>query len=282
LEWNSSEEWVRQNWQDQLPIERVLDRLLVAMERNIASRATLVAAVSRVAAEMAFEAGAREDTTIVVPNAVDIADVDSSLNGHRRQHDGATAVLGWAGSFGPWHGAEVAVEALAHLPPSVRLVMVGDGKERAACEAVARSRGVAGRIEWTGGVSRAAALRKLAECDVLVSPHTPLRDQPFFGSPTKIFEYMALGKTIVASRLGQIGDVLEHEVTALLVTPGDVHEVVAAIDRILGSPDRGLSLGEAARREAASEHTWDDRARAILSRLGEAVPAEPVAATERA
>ena len=52
----------------------------------------------------------------------------------------------------------------------------------------------------------------LDACDILVSPHVPLdAGAEFFGSPTKLFEYMAMGKGIVASRLGQIGEVLQHE-----------------------------------------------------------------------
>jgi glycosyltransferase involved in cell wall biosynthesis len=112
------------------------------------------------------------------------------------------------------------------------------------------------------------ALQTLARCDILVSPHTPLPNQRFFGSPTKLFEYMALGRPIVASRLGQIGEILEDRVSARLVTPGDVDELAHAILDVLRLPDRGRHLGEAAQREAASNHTWEERARRLLMRLG--------------
>lgn len=269
LEWNCSEVWLRKNWQTQFKVERVLDPLLAAIEREIVLNATLITAVSGVAAEMALEAGATSDKTLVLPNAVNIEEVDSSIDhlGPARASS-CGSWLGWAGSFGPWHGAAVAVEALARLPSDVRLVMVGDGEERIACESLAESLGVAERIEWTGVLPRRAALRRLAECDVLLSPHTPLPDQPFFGSPTKIFEYMALSRPIVASCLGQLGQVLEDGVTARLVTPGDVEELAGAVTEILGSSDRGSALGDAARRAVARSHTWDQRGRVILERLG--------------
>jgi glycosyltransferase involved in cell wall biosynthesis len=145
--------------------------------------------------------------------------------------------------------------------------MVGDGDERSSCESLATTLGVAGRIEWTGPIARPAALRQLADCDLLVSPHVPLPDQPFFGSPTKIFEYMALSRPIVASRLGQIGDVLEDRVTARLVTPGDVGELAEVTLEVLKSEDQGRALGRAARREAEAHHTWDQRARSVLDHL---------------
>jgi glycosyltransferase involved in cell wall biosynthesis len=268
LEWNSSEVWIRDNWQTTLPIERILDPFLVATERAVVREAAVIAAVSHSAAEMAAQAGATEDRLLVLPNAVDIAYVDSHLNGHgTRDAREPSTLLGWAGSFGPWHGAEVIVKALDHLPTAVRLVMIGDGDERRSCEALAENLGVFDRIEWTGAISRPEALHRLSQCDVLVSPHTPLPGRSFFGSPTKLFEYMALGKPIVASRLGQMGELLEDGVTAHLVTPGDVDELSAAILQILASPDRGRTLGEAARRDVETNHTWDHRARSLLERM---------------
>lgn len=267
LEWNGSEVWVRNNWETNLPVERIFDPLLLATERAVVADADVVAAVSEEAANMALRAGASRARTLVLPNAVDIEYVDASLSCEPPPNGHVGPLLGWAGSFGPWHGAEMIVRALALLPADTRLLMVGDGDERGACESLADTLGVARRIEWTGAISRPAALCRLAACDVLVSPHVPLPDQPFFGSPTKIFEYMALGRPIVASRLAQIGDVLEDGVTARLVTPGEVHELSDAILEVLDSEDQGLALGQAARLEAESRHTWDDRARSVLEHL---------------
>src|SRR2546428_13866762 len=91
----------------------------------------------------------------------------------------------------------------------------------------------------------------LDACDVLVSPHVPLEDgSEFFGSPTKLFEYMATGKAIIASRLGQIGEVLTDEESALLVEPGNAHQLSEAILRLSRTIDLRERLGVAARRAA--------------------------------
>ena len=105
----------------------------------------------------------------------------------------------------------------------------------------------------------------LDACDVLVSPHVPLEDgSPFFGSPTKLFEYMAMGKGIVASRLGQIGEVLENETNALLVEPGNVVELAGAIERLADSPELRERLGAAAREAAVERHTWKHNAQRVI------------------
>jgi glycosyltransferase involved in cell wall biosynthesis len=105
----------------------------------------------------------------------------------------------------------------------------------------------------------------LDACDILVAPHVPLADgSEFFGSPTKIFEYMAMGKGIVASRLGQIGEVLVDEETALLVEPGNVGELGRAIVRLIESETLRTRLGARAREVAEREHTWIHNARRVL------------------
>jgi glycosyltransferase involved in cell wall biosynthesis len=105
----------------------------------------------------------------------------------------------------------------------------------------------------------------LDACDILLAPHVPLADgSEFFGSPTKIFEYMAMGKAIVASRLGQIGEVLTHESTALLVEPGEIDALRGAIMDFVGSSDLRTRLGANAREAAVRQHTWTHNARRVL------------------
>lgn len=268
LEWNGSEVWTRNNWGRKLAIERVLDPVAVAVEGAALASAAMVAGVSEEAVDMAVKAGATRGNTIVVPNAVDLEYVDASLKGSIGSSAGRTgAVIGWAGSFGSWHGGEMIVRALSNLPSDVRLLMIGEGSERAPCQALGERLGLANRIEWTGVIPHREALRRLSACDVLVSPQTPLPGQAYFMSPIKVFEYMALGRPIVASRLGQMGEMLVDGVTARLVTPGDVQELSSAILEVLRSADRGQALAEAARQEVETSHTWDHRAQVVLERL---------------
>jgi glycosyltransferase involved in cell wall biosynthesis len=112
-------------------------------------------------------------------------------------------------------------------------------------------------VMFTGPLPSDKVVEYLDACDVLVSPHIPMPDgSRFFGSPTKIFEYMAMGKGIVASRLEQLAEVLEHERTALLVTPGDVDELAGAILDLAVNPEKRGALGDAARRAAVERHSW--------------------------
>jgi glycosyltransferase involved in cell wall biosynthesis len=89
----------------------------------------------------------------------------------------------------------------------------------------------------------------------------------FFGSPTKLFEYMGLAKPIVASDLEQIGEVIDHERTGLLCPPGDAVAAADAVRRLLADEPLGRRLGDAALQEALTTYSWTAHARRILEAL---------------
>lgn len=264
LEWNGSEVWTRRNWQQQRPLHRLFDHVAARAERRSALGAGLVAAVSGPAADMAIGVGVPTERIIVSPNGVDLEVVDHAIVGVQAP---SAPAIGWVGSFGVWHGAPVLVRALARLAPPARLVLIGDGAERDECRRIAQELGVDDRIEWCGTLPHDEALRRLAGCGVLASPHVHLPGQAFFGSPTKLFEYMALERPIVASALGQIGELLVEGVTARLVKPGDDAELAAALADVLADPAAGRNLASAARREVEAQHTWRARAEHIVESL---------------
>ena len=162
-------------------------------------------------------------------------------------------------------------KAITQMPRNaIRFLLIGSGALRGRVEEILREGGSLERVIMKGAVAHDEVPRLLDACDVLVSPHVPLdAGAEFFGSPTKLFEYMAMGKAIVASRLGQIGEVLDHEQTALLVEPGSVEELKDAIVRLSSSKELRESLGDAARRAAVERHTWKHNAQRVLDAYGE-------------
>ena len=110
--------------------------------------------------------------------------------------------------------SEVLAQAITQIPTdsALRFLLIGSGALRARVEEILREAGAGDRVLMPGAVAHDRVPTLLDACDILVSPHVPLdAGAEFFGSPTKLFEYMAMGKGIVASRLGQIGEVLQHE-----------------------------------------------------------------------
>ena len=274
IEYNGSEIWMSRHWGRPLKYAGLSERV----ERLNLGAAHLVVVVSRAMRDEIVARGVDAERVLVNPNGVDPDRYSPAIDASvvRARHGLANAtVIGFIGTFGPWHGAEVLARAFvklretrADINAGVRLLMIGAGVTLDSVRAILAEGGATDATVFTGLVPQENGATYLAACDVLVSPHVPNPDgTPFFGSPTKLFEYMAMGKGIVASRLDQIGEVLEHQKTALLVPPGDVDALAAGIARLVD--DRALRecLGAAARQAALERHTWREHTRRTIDQL---------------
>lgn len=266
LEYNGSEVWVGRHW------DRVgnLD-LLERYERLNLDAAARIFVVSDVERRNLETRGVHAEKILVNPNGVDVELFRPNAGGAETRREfgieSDEVVAGFVGTFGPWHGVEKLAAAIKSIPANLpaRFLLVGSGSLHADVEQRLESETKSGRVIFTGAVAHDRVPPLLDACDILVAPHVPLADgSEFFGSPTKIFEYMAMGKGIVASRLGQIGEVLVDEETALLVEPGNVGELTNAIVKLVESRELRARLGAKAREVAEREHTWTHNARRVL------------------
>jgi glycosyltransferase involved in cell wall biosynthesis len=275
LEYNGSELWVSEHWGPGRVAHAGLSRRI---ERLCLSCADVVVVVSQPLRDELLARGVEARRILVNPNGVDPDRYSPAVDGGavraRLGLEGRT-VLGFIGTFGAWHGAEVLVEAYARLlarapdlRATARLLMIGDGLRMPAVRALVARERLEDAVVLTGLVPQAEGPAHLAACDVLVAPHVPNPDgSRFFGSPTKLFEYMAMGRGIVASRLEQLGEVLEHERTAWLAPPGDVDALADGLRRLVVDPALRARLGRAARARAVERHTWAEHTRRIVEAL---------------
>ncbi|MCU0514106.1 MAG: glycosyltransferase family 4 protein [Anaerolineae bacterium] len=165
-------------------------------------------------------------------------------------------------------GLDTLVDALAGVEGAWLLLVGGPADMAAALQERWRSHGrPAAQCLYAGQVPPPEVPRWLAAMDVCAMPHPPTQQFARYTSPLKLFEYMAAGRAIVASDLPGWADVLTHEVNALLVTPGDVAALTAALIRLHADAALRARLGQAARSRAMQEYTWAARARAIQQHL---------------
>jgi len=188
-------------------------------------------------------------------------------------------VIGFAGAFHPWHGALDLVEAFVKLdrPEAKLLMMGGGGDDLEKCRALARREGVEGRVIFTGKVPYAELPGYLDLCDVLAAPFSPKKDRQraavfdrygLWWCPLKLFEYMAMGKPVVASSVGVIPEYLEN--AGLLYPEGDLEALRERLGRLLADEGLRERLGKAGRGLVEQKYNWTEVARKTL-RLYEAI-----------
>lgn len=235
----------------------------VIVERAL-TRADVVACVSEPVAVWARTRGARHPLT--APNGVNTDRIHPPVT---RRADGAVPTVGFVGTLKPWHGVDVLVDAMAELARRgrpARLLVVGDGPERAALEQRASSLGL--DAEFAGAVTPDEMPTALARVDIGAAPYR-LTDDYF--SPLKVLEYLAAGVPVVGSDVGQVPQLVRQGRTGILTRPGDADSVADALQVLVDDPALRGRMADHARRQAVAAHGWDGVLTRILHSLQPAV-----------
>lgn len=177
-----------------------------------------------------------------------------------------TPVVAFVGTLKPWHGVETLIEAQASGSRTWTLRIVGDGPQGHELRTLAAK--VGADVEFTGAVAPESVPEVLAGCSIAAAPYPSTQnagDQYF--SPLKIYEYCAAGLPVVASRVGQVPQIIDDGVTGLLVEPSDPYALAEAIDGLAAAPLARAAMSSAARRVATERHSWDT----VLNRITEEV-----------
>ncbi len=155
-------------------------------------------------------------------------------------------------------GVPVLVDAVAELrgETPARLVIVGDGPERAAIERRAAERGIADAVEVRGQVSDEALLGAYAGADVFVLPAIVDSRGDTEGLGVVLLEAMNFGLPVVGSAVGGILDIVVPGESGMLVPPGDSAALADALRRLLGDPALARRLGDAGRERVRTHFSW--------------------------
>jgi glycosyltransferase involved in cell wall biosynthesis len=148
----------------------------------------------------------------------------------------------FSGKHGPRKGVRELTAALGRLAdsPNWSATLTGNGEFDKTREEIAKL-GLANRVTVPGWIDDDAFETLLSQADILVLPS---HDENL---PLSVVEAFACGIAVISTHVGALADIVQDEVTGLVVTPGDVDGLVAALDRLLGDPQLRKRLGQNAR-----------------------------------
>ncbi len=199
-----------------------------------------------------------EEKVDIIPNAIDSSKYQISVDrGAIRQRYG----VGWGekmilcvGRLVPQKGVEYFIRAIpliARRHPEAKYIIVGEGWSRDILEAEAKATGHANKIRFTGFASDSEVINLMTSADALIVPSIY---EPF---GIVALEGMATGVPVVASKVGGLAEVIEHEKTGLFVYPRNIESIAWGIDKILSDPDHARWLTENAKEKLHKAYSWE-------------------------
>ena len=248
-------------WEEEQQYGVGLRDAALRIHREVTGHASLVIAVNDTMRKYLLDGGLSADRVITVENGFDESIFNSGNNGHRcrkrYQIPGDAVVIVFVGSFQPYHRVDLLLEAFSAMPneqTGAYLLLVGGGRSVTDCRALAEKLGVTDRVIFTDRIAYEDVPSHVAAGDIAVMPATNS-----YGNPMKIYEYMAMGKAVVAPFQPTIEEIATHGKDSFLFEPENIGSLAQALDALVVDQELRRRLGEQGRR-LASEHTWNKRA----------------------
>ncbi len=197
--------------------------------------------------------------------------------------------FGFIGTFGQWHGINILraiIPELLRKHKDIHFLLIGDGMLKQELEDYFKQLGIIDRITLTGVIAQDKAPGYLAMCDAYLCPTQSNADGTrFFGSPTKLFEYMSMAKPIIASDLEQVGQVISPafkiytttttlsnvaDEVGFLVDTLDIEGFIRACELCYELPLlEQKKMGDNARAKVIQEYTWTAHVQKIMNNIRE-------------
>jgi glycosyltransferase involved in cell wall biosynthesis len=240
-----------------------LARLALRRQARIAS---VIVATSKEIQEGLAREGLPMEKVRLVHNGVDLQ-AYAGLNREKlrlRMELKGRCIIGFAGSFQPWHAADILIDALDVLrsDPSWFLLLVGDGPHLNPALRELNRLGLGARFISTGSVPPEAVPGLISCFDIGVLPGS--ND---YGHPMKLLEYAAAGAAIVAPDLPPVRRIVQHFKTGLLFKRGDAEGLAGALRILIGSPELRRRLTGEAQRSIENSDDWSSLSHSLAAAI---------------
>ncbi|MGA8849158.1 MAG: glycosyltransferase family 4 protein [Dehalococcoidia bacterium] len=270
-----------ENYKIELKKPRVLYYVIASVNKFLANRllreADLILPISKWLKEHLARQGIPETKMMPCPSGVDIqAFRDKDGKGLREKYglDNLKVII-YVGTLGKTRNLELLIRAFWEVrkeKANSKLLVVGEGSDEDNLKGLAKELGIETDVIFTGQVPQAEVPNFIAVSDIGVSPVPPFYFYKL-SSPIKIFEYMAMGKAVVANEeIPEHKEVLEESGGGILV-PFTPEAFASAVIQLLDNPEQAAEMGKRGREWVLKNRGYELLARKLEKRLFEVIPA---------
>jgi len=235
------------------------------IEKFVFQNADAIVVVSDFLKKKIMEYGISGNKIFVMPNAVDEGLFIPRLGANKIKESYAiksgAVIIGFIGWFVKWHNIELLLEAFSDAAKKSQalLFLVGDGALKNRFEEIARNMHIEDKVFFPGSIPYENIPDYIDLMDICVIP-----DSNEYRSPIKLFEYMSMGKAVVAPRYAPIESIVEDGGDAILFEKGNKESLKTALDLLIENPARRKALGGKAREKILKNYTWLGNAERVM------------------
>ena len=236
------------------------------IERFVFETADAIFVVSQFLKDKIVELGIEADKIHVIPNGADETlfrpDVDVEPLRQTYKIGKDTVVVGFVGWFVAWHNLTLLLKAFAHAAKNRNacLLLVGDGTLKEELQNTATELGIADRVIFPGAVPYENIPRYVNLMNICVIPGSNE-----YRSPIKMFEYMLMGKAVLAPRFHPIFTVIEHNQDGVIFEPDNEQSMTTELEILLNDSQKRKHLGQKAREKVLNQYLWSHNVQRVLN-----------------
>lgn len=225
----------------------------------------IVAVTPRIKEVLVAALGIKPEKIAVIPNGANtdlFKPMDTNQARRQLNLSGADYFVTFVGMLAAWQGVEYLIRSAPYILkgyPESKFPIVGDGTMKQGLIELTQRIGVSDRMIFTGMVPYDKVPLYINASDVCVVPKKPMAGGY---SPLKLYEYMACGKPVVATRTSGF-EILEGNNAGLLVNPENLQEFAEAIIKLLQDPELRKQMGENGRKYVVENHSWESVAKRV-------------------
>jgi glycosyltransferase involved in cell wall biosynthesis len=203
------------------------------------------------------EAGISPQKILVIPNGVDCIRFDPKVVSSERFFSGPT--IGFVSALVRWHRLDILLEALGDLHDggiNVNLVVAGDGPMRVEWEQLAEKKGLRNSVRFLGHISWNDIPKLIAGFDLGYVGNAQMDIGVMYHSPLKMYEYMAMGKPVLAAENDDSKNMVDEKRNGFLFVAGNKDDLKRAIRTALDEANNWKIMGEEARKTVVNNASW--------------------------